>query len=102
MQRMIKADSDVEIAMKRSHWSLLLGSATLALAVGVAPALGADLPVKAQPYVKAPVAVPFSWTGWYIGANAGFGIGQGYGTYVSPGGTFEAFNAMPAGGFGGG
>ncbi len=90
--------------MKRSHWSLLLTTAPLALALGAAatPALGADLPVKAQPVVKAPVAAPFSWTGWYIGANAGFGVGQGYGTYASPAGAFEAFNAMPAGGFGGG
>jgi outer membrane immunogenic protein len=103
---MVKPDSNVEIAMKRSHWSLLLGSATLVVALGAIPgampALGADLPVKAQPYVKAPVAAPFSWTGWYIGANAGFGVGQGYGTYTSPAGAFEAFNAMPAGGFGGG
>jgi len=90
-------------------WLFALGapvalSAALGVAPGATPALGADLAVKAQPLVPAPgpVAAPFSWTGWYIGANAGFGVGQGYGTLTSPAGTFEAFNAMPAGGFGGG
>jgi outer membrane immunogenic protein len=84
------------------NWGSLLTGAPLVLALAAAPALGADLPVKAEPIVKAPVPVPFSWTGWYIGANAGYGVGQGYGTYTSPVGTFQSFNAMPAGGFGGG
>jgi outer membrane immunogenic protein len=92
--------------MKQSPWSLLLTSAPLAIALGAAPGstpvLGADLAVKAEPLVKAPVAAPFSWTGWYIGANAGFGVGQGFGAYTSPAGVLETFNAMPAGGFGGG
>jgi outer membrane immunogenic protein len=86
---------------------MLPAAAPVAFALGAAPVLttpvfGADLPLKAQPIVKAPVAAPFSWTGWYIGANAGFGVGQGYGTYRSPTGTLETFNATPGGGFGGG
>src|SRR5215471_14256075 len=64
------------------------------------PAPAADLAVKA-PRVKAPAVVPYLWTGWYIGANAGFGVGQGQGTFAS-GPGFETFNAMPAGAFGGG
>jgi outer membrane immunogenic protein len=84
--------------MTRTHRRLLLGAAPLAVALA-APAFGADLPVKALP-VKAPVAVPFSWTGWYIGLNAGYGVGQGYGTYANR--TFETFNAIPGGGLGGG
>jgi outer membrane immunogenic protein len=92
--------SYAEMAMTRSSWGLLLTGAPLALALGAAPALSADLPVKAQPIVKAPVLAPYSWTGWYIGANAGYGVGEGYGTYAGP--AFETFNAMPAGGFGGG
>ena len=52
--------------------TLLLGSAiTLALA---APAVAADMPV----YRKAPVAVaaPYSWSGFYIGGNAGYSWGH--------------------------
>src|SRR5579871_97465 len=33
-----------------------------------APAFAADMAVKAP---RAPAAVPFSWTGWYVGLNAG-------------------------------
>ena len=97
--------------MIRSNWTQLLAGAPLAFAlaapVALSPALGADLPVKALP-MKAPVAAPFSWTGWYIGVNAGYGVGQGYGQTAAPGsllavaGRAEAFNAMPAGGLGGG
>ena len=45
----------------------LLGAT--ALSVGVANA--ADLPMKAPPYFP-PMAAPSNWTGWYIGANAGW------------------------------
>src|SRR5579871_5998391 len=41
-------------------------------AIGVAPALAADLPARAPVYTKAPVIAPIeSWAGFYIGANAG-------------------------------
>jgi outer membrane immunogenic protein len=44
--------------------------ATVALTALTAPALAADLPVKAR--VKAPLAVPvYSWTGCYLGGHAG-------------------------------
>src|SRR6185436_4206856 len=45
-----------------------IGSATL-LSVA-APALAADMPVKAAPPVVAPI---YSWAGFYIGANGGWG-----------------------------
>jgi outer membrane immunogenic protein len=39
------------------------------------PAFAADLGTK--PIYKAPVLAPvFSWTGWYIGGNAGYGWGE--------------------------
>jgi outer membrane immunogenic protein len=112
LEQIAQVERHAEFAMKRSGLlpvyarlfapgaALVLGAA-LGVTPGATPALSADLAVKAQPLVKAPVAAPFSWTGWYIGANAGFGVGQGYGTLTSTS-SFEAFNAMPAGGFGGG
>src|SRR5262249_19130581 len=57
------------IEMTRSNCSMLLAGAPLVLALGV-PALAADLAVKAP--IKAPLAASYSWTGWYIGANAGY------------------------------
>jgi outer membrane immunogenic protein len=50
---------------------IILGA--IALAVGAAPALAADLP--ARTYTKAPAMVDpgYNWTGFYIGANGGYG-----------------------------
>jgi outer membrane immunogenic protein len=95
--------------MARKNFRLLTTVAPLAIALGGfalgGPALGADLYTKA-PYVKAPVATPYSWTGWYIGANAGYGVGQGQAAYAynipGLGAGTEPFNGMPAGGFAGG
>jgi outer membrane immunogenic protein len=88
--------------MTRRSWNLLLTLAPLSLALGL-PARGADMAVKA-PLYKVPTAAPYSWTGWYLGANAGYGVGQGQGSYAfGPGAPgIETFNAMPGGGFGGG
>jgi outer membrane immunogenic protein len=70
------------------------------LGIGVASA--ADMPIKA-PYLKAPVAVVYDWTGFYFGANGGVGIGRDYTSLAVPaGGTLEASHLNPQGGFGGG
>jgi outer membrane immunogenic protein len=50
--------------------TLFLSASVLALAIGSAAA--ADLPVKAPVYSSAPVAIPFTWAGWYVGANLGY------------------------------
>jgi len=51
----------------------LFGSVTL-LALGMAaPASAADMPVKAPPPPPAPVVAVYDWTGFYIGANGGWG-----------------------------
>jgi len=78
---------------------MLLAGAPLLLVLAV-PALGADIAVKAPPLTPLP-APPYTWTGFYIGANAGYGVGQSQGIFAS-GPVFDTVNAMPAGGFGGG
>ncbi|HEX2553651.1 MAG TPA: outer membrane protein [Microvirga sp.] len=56
---------------------LLTGAAFASLMVGAAHA--ADLPRRSAPVVQAPIAaVPlFTWTGFYVGVNAGYGFGTG-------------------------
>src|SRR5260370_31117916 len=77
----------------------LIGAALLGTA---ASAQAADLPVKA-PYFKAPVAMVYDWTGFYIGVNAGVGIGRDYTPLAIPAGlSFEASYLNPQGGVGGG
>jgi outer membrane immunogenic protein len=76
--------------------------AGLALFGTAVSAQAADLPVKA-PYLKAPVAMVYDWTGFYIGVNAGVGIGRDYTRLAIPGGpSFEASYLSPQGGLGGG
>jgi outer membrane immunogenic protein len=41
----------------------------------IAPAQAADMPIKAMP-VKAAMVIPYSWTGWYAGVNAGYSWGK--------------------------
>ena len=55
--------------MRRFSALLLIASVA-----AVSPALAADLPAQAPvmvPTYKAPVAAPFSWTGFYVGHAAG-------------------------------
>jgi outer membrane immunogenic protein len=53
----------------------LLGSVAL-IALGAAPAMAADL--AARPYTKAPpiVVAMYDWSGFYIGANGGWGTSR--------------------------
>jgi len=57
--------------------------AAAALLTTAAGAQAADLRAKA-PYLKAPVAQVYDWTGFYVGANAGFGFGRSATTVLSP------------------
>src|SRR4051794_30015231 len=79
---------------------ILAGAAAL-LGTAVS-AQAADMAVKA-PYLKAPVAMVYDWTGFYVGVNAGVGIGRDYTRLAIPAGpTFEASYLGPQGGLGGG
>jgi outer membrane immunogenic protein len=60
---------------------ILLASAALLAFIGVAQA--ADLPARVQaPPPMAPVAVPPSWTGLYVGAGWGYGVSDTNSTAV--------------------
>jgi outer membrane immunogenic protein len=90
--------------MARKNLKILLALAPLGLGLNGA-ASAADL---GAPFMKAPAAMPYySWTGYYIGANVGYGVGQGDGTisYGGAGGVTPglfSFNSQPAGVIAGG
>jgi outer membrane immunogenic protein len=77
------------------------------VALGIAaPAFGADLP--ARTYTKAPAVVPveaFNWTGFYIGADVGYGwatsSGLGSNAVFAPN-SGPAYSYHPSGVLGGG
>ena len=52
---------------------LLSGIALLTIASGSAMAADLSRPAPAQVYSKAPMVAPFSWTGFYIAGDAGYG-----------------------------
>jgi len=79
--------------------SLVLSAAVCALATGAA--FAADLPsTKGEPAYAPPPPPPFSWTGFYIGANAGVsGLSStqttgyyGYGDYYTQDGSGWGFS----------
>lgn len=89
---------------------LILG--TVALAGMIAgPAMAADMPIKAPPPA---VAAAYNWTGFYVGANAGYGWGnqafalsgndaaaQGIAQYTASGGSFQTSGFIGGGQLGG-
>ena len=68
----------------------LLGAFGLAALSMASPASAADL--AARPYTKAPafVAAIYDWSGFYIGANGGYGSSRKCWDVVNPNGTFGA------------
>ncbi|MDR3469861.1 MAG: outer membrane beta-barrel protein [Xanthobacteraceae bacterium] len=54
---------------------VLVAAALVATGTG---ARAADLPAKATPYYKAPVAKVYDWTGFYVGVNGGTGFGRSF------------------------
>jgi outer membrane immunogenic protein len=77
---------------------LLATTAFLAMA---ANAQAADLQAR-TPYLKAPVATVYDWTGLYLGVNAGVGVGRNNQTLTFPGfPSFEQSYLSPFGALGG-
>ena len=77
-----------------------IGAVALSLS---APASAADL--AARPYTKAPppvVAPIYDWTGFYIGANGGWGQSRSCVDFVTAAGTFASGCGDRSGGVAGG
>jgi outer membrane immunogenic protein len=71
--------------MKR--FLLTMGAGLMALSMA-SPSLAADL---SRPVYKAPMYVaPFSWTGFYVGINGGYGFGKS--SWTNVGGTSGDFD----------
>jgi outer membrane immunogenic protein len=70
---------------------IIVVTAAIAM-LGAAPALAADLPMKAKPMMPAPVIL---WNGWYVGINGGYAGGNNTGTESVVSGT--AFPIIGAG-----
>jgi outer membrane immunogenic protein len=69
--------------------TFLLGTVGLVALSLSAPASAADL--AARPYTKAPppmIAPIYDWSGFYIGANGGWGSARNCWDFVTPAGTF--------------
>ena len=82
--------------------SFLLATVGLVALVGIAaPASAADMAVKARP--PAPIIAPiYDWTGFYIGANGGWGQSENCVNFADDLGTFgEACRGRSGGLFGG-
>ena len=84
---------------------LLAGTALLTVISG--SAMAADMARPAPVYSKAPMLTPFSWTGFYIGGDGGYGYATSSGTGANAAGFFPvpySFNVHGplAGGFVGG
>ena len=78
---------------------ILAGVALVGTAVS---AQAADLATKA-PYLKAPVVAAYDWTGFYLGVNAGVGMGRTFTSHNYPiGGTLNSTYLQSEGAFGGG
>ncbi len=71
---------------------ILLGGVALIALIGAAKA--ADLParVSAPPPVVAPVAVPYTWTGFYVGGGFGYGLWDIDTSLVPPAGILGETN----------
>src|SRR3954470_8439400 len=78
---------------------LLSSVALLSLTAG---AFAADLPSRRAPAPMIAAVPLFTWTGFYVGVNAGYGWNNNDHTVVTPAGTVLAVTGQDDGGFVGG
>ena len=62
------------LVMRNLTFAVSTAIATTIFGLGAASA--ADLPVKAYPKAPAAIAAVYNWTGFYVGANVGYGWGN--------------------------
>jgi len=69
---------------------LLLAGVALAGLVAAGAASAADLPSRTAPAAPsvAPIVPLFTWSGFYVGVNAGYGFGDSDNSFFVPTGTF--------------
>jgi len=74
---------------------LLVAAITLAAVVWGGSAQAADMPVKAPPLAPRALAIPFSWTGFYVGLNAGGSLGTWDASSNTPIFGSDSFTSSP-------
>lgn len=67
--------------------SPVLGCGAILLLAGIGTASAADLGAPPPPQAYVPVAQVFSWNGFYLGGNAGYGWSTGSGTMATTAGN---------------
>jgi outer membrane immunogenic protein len=73
---------------------LLIAAGILALSAGMGSAADMRMPVKAKPVIDP----PFSWSGFYIGGNAGYSWGRATTDQTDTVSAFSTLRAFTAGG----
>lgn len=65
-----------------------------ALVATVAPVFAGDMPIQRRQYYQPDIAPLFNWTGFYVGANAGYGLGSAISTDINgfTGGLTAGYN----------
>src|SRR5215470_15955339 len=81
---------------------LVLASVCLAALSMAAPALAADMAVKAPPPPAPPIMAVYNWTGFYLGINGGWGRSRNCVDFVTVGGALVSGCGDRSGGVFGG